>query len=74
VPGHRDHQMERGFNQAELLGRGFARRAGVPYAPLLRRVRHGARQSGLDRAGADPLPQRPSRRSPWPQRLCMKVT
>ncbi|MBE3034031.1 MAG: ComF family protein [Actinobacteria bacterium] len=51
VPGHRDHQMERGFNQAELLGRGFARRAGVPYAPLLRRVRHGARQSGLDRAG-----------------------
>ncbi len=51
VPGHRDHQLERGFNQAELLGRGFARRAGLPYAPLLRRVRHGARQSGLDRAG-----------------------
>jgi len=51
VPGHRDHQLERGFNQAELLGRGFARLAGVPYAPLLRRVRHGARQSGLDRAG-----------------------
>ena len=51
VPGHRDHQLERGFNQAELLARGFARRAGVTYAPLLRRVRHGARQSGLDRAG-----------------------
>ena len=51
VPGHRDHQLERGFNQAELLARGFARRAGLPYAPLLRRVRHGARQSGLDRAG-----------------------
>ena len=51
VPGHRDHQLERGFNTAELLARGFARRAGVPYAPLLRRVRHGARQSGLDRAG-----------------------
>ena len=51
VPGHRDHQLERGFNQAELLGRGFARGAGVPYAPLLRRVRHGARQSGLGRAG-----------------------
>ena len=50
VPGHRDHQLERGFNQAELLGRGFARCAGVPYAPLLRRVRHGARQSGLGRA------------------------
>lgn len=50
VPGHRDHQLERGFNQAELLARGFARSAGVPYAPLLRRTRHGARQSGLDRA------------------------
>ena len=50
VPGHRDHQLERGFNQAERLARGFARRAGLPYAPLLRRTRHGARQSGLDRA------------------------
>ncbi|MFA4965663.1 MAG: phosphoribosyltransferase family protein, partial [Thermoleophilia bacterium] len=49
VPGHRDHTLERGFNQAELLARGLARRVGVPYAPLLRRVRHGARQSGLDR-------------------------
>ena len=50
VPGHRDHQLERGFNQAERLGRGFARRAGLPSAPLLRRTRHGARQSGLHRA------------------------
>ena len=50
VPGHRDHQLERGFNQAERLARGFARRAGLPYAPLLRRTRHGARQSGLHRA------------------------
>jgi ComF family protein len=50
VPGHRDHQLERGFNQAERLARGFARRAELPYAPLLRRTRHGARQSGLHRA------------------------
>jgi ComF family protein len=50
VPGHRDHQLERGFNQAERLARGFARQAGLPYAPLLRRTRHGARQSGLGRA------------------------
>ncbi len=50
VPGHRDHSLERGFNQAELLARGLARTAGVAYAPLLRRTRHGARQSGLDRA------------------------
>ena len=50
VPGHRDHSLERGFNQAELLARGLARTAQVSYAPLLLRVRHGARQSGLDRA------------------------
>ena len=50
VPGHREHALERGFNQAELFARRLARDAGLPYAPLLRRVRHGARQSGLDRA------------------------
>jgi ComF family protein len=50
VPGHRDHSLERGFNLAELLARRLARSAGLAYAPLLRRVRHGARQSGLDRA------------------------
>lgn len=49
VPGHRDHVLERGFNQAELLGRALARHAGLPAAPLLRRTRHGARQSGLGR-------------------------
>ena len=50
IPAHRDHALERGFNQAELLARGLARSAGVPAAPLLRRRRHGARQRGLDRA------------------------
>ncbi len=50
VPGHRGRSLERGFNQAELLARRLACAAGLPYAPLLRRVRHGARQSGLDRA------------------------
>ena len=51
VPGHRDHTLERGFNAAQLLARGLAARAGVPTAPLLTRLRHGARQSGLGRAG-----------------------
>ena len=50
VPAHRDHRLERGFDLAEALARRLARDAGLPYAPLLRRVRHGARQSGLDRA------------------------
>jgi len=50
VPGHRERSLERGFNQAELLGRGLARFAGLPAAPLLVRTRHGVRQSGLDRA------------------------
>ena len=50
IPAHHGHSLERGFNQAELLARGLARRAGVPCAPLLLRRRDGARQSGLDRA------------------------
>jgi len=50
VPAHRDHRLERGFDSAELLARRLARDAGLTYAPLLRRVRHGARQSGLARA------------------------
>ena len=50
VPAHRDHRLDRGFDLAESLARRLAREAGLAYAPLLRRVRHGARQSGLDRA------------------------
>jgi competence protein ComFC len=50
VPGHRERSFARGFNQAELLAVQLARAAGLPYAPLLRRVRHGVRQSGLDRS------------------------
>ncbi len=50
VPAHRRRGLERGFNQAELLARRLARAVGLPYAPLLRRVRHGSRQSTL--AGA----------------------
>jgi predicted amidophosphoribosyltransferase len=50
VPVHRDRRLERGFNQAELLGRELARQAGVPFAPLLVRPRRGARQSELSGA------------------------
>ena len=50
VPSHRERSLERGFNQAELLARGLARGARLGSAPVLRRTRHGARQSGLDRA------------------------
>ncbi len=50
VPAHRGHRLDRGFDLAEALARRLAREAGLTYAPLLRRVRHGARQSGLDRA------------------------
>ncbi len=51
VPAHRDHRLDRGFDLAESFARRLARDSGLTYAPLLRRVRHGARQSGLDRAG-----------------------
>ncbi len=50
VPAHRDHRLDRGFDLAESLARRLARDAGLTYAPLLRRTRHGARQSGLTRA------------------------
>jgi competence protein ComFC len=50
VPAHRGHRLDRGFDLSESLARRLARDAGLAYAPLLRRVRHGARQSGLDRA------------------------
>jgi ComF family protein len=50
VPAHRAHRLDRGFDLAESLARRLARDAGLTYAPLLRRTRHGARQSGLTRA------------------------
>ena len=50
VPAHRGHRLDRGFDLAESFARLLARDAGLTYAPLLRRTRHGARQSGLARA------------------------
>lgn len=50
VPVHRDRDLERGFDQAALLGRRLAEVAGLPFAPLLVRARKGRRQSGLGAA------------------------
>lgn len=50
VPVHRDRDLERGFDQAALLGRRLAAAAGLPFAPLLVRSRKGRRQSGLGAA------------------------
>jgi predicted amidophosphoribosyltransferase len=47
VPAHRTRTVERGFDQAELLGRELAGMAALPAVPLLRRTRATARQSGL---------------------------
>ena len=51
VPPHRGHQLERGFNQAELLARELARAAGLPFARLLARERETGAQHDLGRAG-----------------------
>jgi len=51
VPVHRERDLERGFDQAALLGRRLAEAAGLPFVPLLERVQRGRRQSGL--AAAD---------------------
>ncbi|MGO8682957.1 MAG: ComF family protein, partial [Thermoleophilia bacterium] len=50
VPPHRDHQLARGFNQAELLARELARAAGLPFARLLARERETGSQHDLGRA------------------------
>jgi ComF family protein len=50
VPVHRDRDLERGFDQAALLGRRLAAAADLPFAPLLVRTRRGRRQSGLGAA------------------------
>ncbi|WP_328774628.1 ComF family protein [Deinococcus aquaedulcis] len=45
VPLHPARQRERGFNQAELLGRALADQLGVPCVNALRRTRAGLQQA-----------------------------
>jgi len=47
VPLHPSRVAERGFNQAELLGRALAGALGCPYGPLLKRVRATRQQARL---------------------------
>lgn len=49
IPLHWRRQWRRGFNQAEGIARGLARRRRTPVADLLRRRRATAAQSGLPR-------------------------
>jgi len=51
VPTTLERRRGRGFDQAELLAKGLARRAGLPAAALLLRTRSSAKQSGFDREG-----------------------
>jgi ComF family protein len=50
VPLHRSRQRDRGYNQAELLARELARRAGLPLWPAIVRRRATQRQHSLNRA------------------------
>ena len=47
VPLHWRRRWQRRFNQSELLARNLARRSGIPYRSLLRRVRATPSQAGL---------------------------
>jgi len=50
APMHARKKARRGYDQAELLARGFSRRSGLPYAPgLLARVHETGVMSGLSR-------------------------
>jgi len=50
VPVHRERQRQRGYNQAELIGRELAKRSGLRMLPLLERPRPTTKQHRLDRA------------------------
>ena len=47
VPLYWLRRLQRGFNQAELLARGLARRTGIPVMKALGRVRPTSTQAGL---------------------------
>jgi len=49
VPVHRDRRRVRGYNQAELIALELAKRAMLPIAPLLVRVRPTTKQHRLNR-------------------------
>jgi competence protein ComFC len=50
VPLHPARQRERGFNQAEVLGRMLSADSGLPMNKALRRVRYTTTQTAFDRA------------------------
>ncbi len=50
VPLHPLRYMQRGYNQSALVARAAARRLGLPYRPLLRRVRSTRQQARLGAA------------------------
>lgn len=50
VPLHWRRQLQRGFNQSDLIARPLARRLGLPYRRILRRSRPTEAQSGLSRS------------------------
>jgi ComF family protein len=50
VPLHPARKRERGFNQAELLGRELHRACGVPLGDVLQRIRYTTTQTQFDRS------------------------
>jgi ComF family protein len=50
IPLHRRRLLRRGYDQAALLARAFARATGLPLCPVLRRIRPTRRQVGLTEA------------------------
>ena len=49
VPVHAERRAARGYNQAELLGRGLSRRSGLPLSSVLERTRPTTKQHRLNR-------------------------
>ena len=53
IPLHPRRLRHRGYDQAAILAAGAARRFGIPFAPLLRRVRETGQQVGRDRTSRE---------------------
>lgn len=50
VPLHWTRYLERGYNQSALLAKALATQTGLPYQPLLRRIKRTQQQAKLSRA------------------------
>ncbi len=50
VPLHWSRYLERGYNQSAVLAKHLSQTSGIPYKPLLKRIRRTSQQAKLSKA------------------------